>query len=350
MVLRSGLAQRTRVEEKRRAMGERTIAGTVLITGASGFIGGRLRDAVLAAGADVVALRRVGSKAPRHGRSVEVDYADVDALRRVVDKERPTLVFHVAGTTKGVTYEDFQRANVMPTRNLLEALRLAHPDVRRFVHISSLASYGPSRADRPHREDAPRRPLEHYGRSKLEAEKTVEAMGAAVPWTILRPAGVYGPGDVDYFELFKSVERGINVFFGNKERWFSALYVDDLVRAALEVALHPAAQSKGYFVCDGRPITWGEFQRLIVEASGRRVLTVDLPERLVDVAAFGGELLTRFDNKPRLFNRQKALMGMQEAWTCQHDALRTDVGYVPTVDAAEGVARTLAWYRAERWL
>jgi nucleoside-diphosphate-sugar epimerase len=331
-------------------MGERSIEGTVLITGASGFIGGRLRDALLDAGADVVALRRAGSPAPTRGRSAVVDYADREGLLRLVDKERPALVFHVAGATKGVTYDDFQRANVMPTRNLLEALRRGHPGLRRFVLFSSLASYGPSRLGAPHREDSPRLPIEFYGQSKLEAEQAVEAMGSDLPWTIVRPAGVYGPGDVDYFELFKSVERGLNVFFGNRERWFSALYVDDLVRATLDAVGREETRGKGYFICDGAPLTWGDFQGHIVRASGRRVRTLDLPGALVDLAAFGGELLTRLDKKPRLFNRQKALMGAQEAWTCQHEALHADTGYVPQVGVAEGVARTFAWYRAERWL
>jgi len=330
--------------------GERSIQGTVLITGASGFIGGRLRDALLDAGADVVALRRAGSPESRRGRSAVVDYEDRDGLRRLVEKERPALVFHVAGATKGVTYGDFQRANVMPTQNLVDALRDAFPEVRRFVHVSSLASYGPSRRDAPLREDGPRRPIEFYGKSKLEAELAVEAVGSAFPWTILRPAGVYGPGDADYFELFKTVERGLNVFFGNRDRWFSAVYVDDLVRVALDAAASDATRGKGYFVCDGAPLTWGDFQDHIVRASGRRVVTLNLPELIVDLAAFAGELVTRIDGKPRLFNRQKALMGAQEAWTCQSDALRADTGYTPTVGVAEGVARTLAWYRAERWV
>lgn len=328
----------------------RRIEGTVLITGASGFIGSRLRDALLDAGADVVAVRRAGSPEAKRGRSAVVEYDDKAGLRRLVEKEKPTFVYHVAGATKGVTYADFQRANVMPTKNLLDAVREVSPGVRRFVHVSSLASYGPSRKGSPHREDSPRRPIEHYGQSKLEAEQAVEEGGGPVPWTIIRPSGVYGPGDVDYLELFKSVERGLNVFFGNRERWFSAVYVDDLVRAILDAAESEATKGKGYFVCDGKPTTWGAFQDEIIRASGRKVRTLDLPEVLVDLAAFAGELATRLDKKPRLFNRQKALMGAQDAWTCQHDALRADTAYAPEVEVPEGVRRTLAWYREKKWV
>ncbi|MFT3773593.1 MAG: NAD(P)-dependent oxidoreductase [Minicystis sp.] len=331
-------------------MGRRTIDGTVLITGASGFIGSRLRDALLDAGADVVALRRPGSPEAKRGRSAVVEYDDRDGLKRLVEKEKPAFVYHVAGATKGVTYADFQRANVMPTRNVLDALRESHAGVRRFVHISSLASYGPSKKDAPHSEESPRRPIEHYGRSKLEAEQVLESAGDAVPWTIIRPGGVYGPGDVDYLELFKSVERGINVFFGNRERWFSTVYVDDLVRAILDAAEKEETRGKGYFVCDGKPTTWGDYQEEIIRASGRRVWTLNLPEVLVDIAAVGGELATRIDKKPRLFNKQKALMGAQEAWTCRHDALKRDAGYAPEFDVAEGVRRTLAWYREKKWV
>lgn len=329
---------------------ERRISGTVLITGASGFIGGRLRDALLDAGADVVAIRRAGSPEARRGRSAVADYADLDALKKLVERERPSYVFHVAGATKGVTYEDFRAANVMPTRNLLTALREAHPEVQRFVHVSSLTSYGPSTKERPLVESDPRRPIEFYGQSKLEAEEVVEAMGDALPWTIIRPSGVYGPGDVDYFELFKSVERGINLFFGNRERLFSAVYVDDLVRVILDSAQSENTRGKGYFVCDGQPTTWEAFQEHIVRASGRRVRTLNLPEMLVHIAAMGGELATRIDKKPRLLNRQKARMGAQEAWTCRHDALRTDIGYRPEVMQEEGVKRTLAWYREKKWV
>lgn len=328
----------------------RELEGKALITGASGFIGGNLRRALLGAGVDVLAIRRRSSPEPKEGRSVVAPYDDVAALTKLMADERPDWVFHVAGATKGVTYEDFQRANVMPTRNLLSALKEAGHTPKRFVLVSSLAAYGPSSPTRPLRETDARRPIEHYGRSKLEAEQVLEAMGDELPWTIVRPSGVYGPGDGDYFNLFKEVESGRNVFFGNRERWFSAVYVDDCVRAIVEAATNDGAIGHGYFLDDGRPITWGQFQEAIVKASGRRVMNLNLPEFLVSVAAFGGELATKVDKKPRLFNKQKAIMGAQDAWTCSSDAAITDFGYAPEVDIDEGVKRALEWYRREGWL
>ena len=109
------------------------LSGKVLLTGASGFIGGRLRDALLSQGCDVLAIRRKGSPAAKTGRSVELDYADSAGLTRLMREERPEYVLHVAGATKGVTYNDFLDANVMPTTNLVAAVREGYPELKRFV-------------------------------------------------------------------------------------------------------------------------------------------------------------------------------------------------------------------------
>lgn len=327
-----------------------TIEGKALITGASGFIGSRLRDALVDRGLDVVAIRRKGSPASKRGRSVEAEYEDLAGLTSLIERERPDYVFHVAGATKGVTYEDFRRANVLPTRNLLDAIVRAHPALRRFVQVSSLTSYGPSRPERPLLESDPRRPIEFYGQSKLEAEQAVEA-SEGVRWTILRPGGVYGPGDVDYFELFKSIARnGISPYYGNRNRWWSAIHVDDFISATLHAASSEATIGKGYFVCDNAPLTWERFQEEIARASGRRVMTVPLPEVLTSVAASLGELATRVDGKPRLFNKQKAKMGAQEAWTCKSDAIRAATGWSHRYAIDSGVRQTLDWYRREKWI
>jgi nucleoside-diphosphate-sugar epimerase len=335
----------------KRRMPDEVKRGVAVVTGASGFIGGRLRDKLLDEGWDVVALTRPSSPAPKRGRAAAVDYADPESLAAVLKRERPDVVFHVAGATKGVTYDDFQRANVMPTRNLALALSKAHDQVGRLLNVSSLTAYGPSTPEQPLIETHTPAPLEHYGRSKLAAERVLlDEIGTQLPWTTIRPAGVYGPGDVDYFELFRLASRGLNVFYGNRDYWFSAVHVDDVVRAIIDAARSDATIGKGYFICDGKPLTWFDYQQHVVEAVGKRALNLHLPEFTLDVAAAFGEMLTRFDGKPRVFNRQKVLMGKQRAWTCKHDAARADFGYAPKLSVREGVTHTLDWYRSAGWL
>ena len=248
------------------------------------------------------------------------------------------------------TYKNFQDANVMPTENLLAATEKAHPGLKRFVFVSSLASYGPSPVGKPLDESSPRRPVEFYGKSKLEAEEAVERRAGKVAYTIVRPSGVYGPGDVDYFNLFREAAKGRNLFFGNRDKWASVIYVDDLVELILLAATAKAAEGKGYFGSDEAPITWGDFQSHIVEATGKRPLTLNLPGLTVDVAAFFGELVTKVDGKPRLFNKQKAIMAAQQAWTCTSAAAKNDLGFEPKVLPREGCVRALGWYRDQKWM
>ncbi|MCA9529759.1 MAG: NAD(P)-dependent oxidoreductase [Myxococcales bacterium] len=331
-------------------MAQPSVQGKVLVTGASGFIGSRLRAALSAGGAEVVALRRSGSPAATSGAAVTADYDDLDALRAAVRDVEPDYVFHVAGVTKGVSYEDFQRGNVMPTANLIDAVRDVRPGLRRFVMASSLAAFGPAMNGCPVCEDDDPHPVEHYGQSKLEAEQALRQRAGGVPWTILRPSAVYGPGDVDFFNLFKSAAKGINVFFGNQARTFSCIYVDDCVRAFLTAATADEARGKGYFLADGAPLTWEAFQAQVVRATRGKAFTLNLPEALVSVAAAAGELVTKVDHKPRLLNRQKAIMGAQDAWTCACDAAREDFGFEAEMPLEDGVRRTAEWYRKNGWL
>ncbi|MGE0787233.1 MAG: NAD-dependent epimerase/dehydratase family protein [Sandaracinaceae bacterium] len=327
----------------------RKIEGKALITGASGFVGRNLKRALEGAGADVITIRRPASPPAREGRSVALRYDDVDALTRLMKDEKPDWVFHVAGATNGVTYDDFVRANVMPTENLLTALREAHPSLSRFVYVSSLAAFGPSSKRQPHVETNPREPIEHYGRSKLEAEQRLEKLDGALPWTVIRPSGVYGPEDREFFLLFREIEKRRNVFYGNRKRMFSLIYIDDCVRAMVDAALSENTLGKGYFLDDGRPVDWETFQGAIIDEVGKRPFTLDVPSFVMPVAAWGGELLAKLDGKPRLLNMQKLTMGEQDAWTCSSEAAKQDFGFTPEVDMHEGIRRTRAWYREQGW-
>lgn len=323
--------------------------GKVLITGASGFIGGQLRSTLVSAGADVVALRRPGSPSAQGDRSVEAQYSDVAALERIISTERPDYILHVAGVTKGSSYSDFQAGNVMPTRNLIQAVRKEHPGAKRFVLVSSLAAYGPSASTVPQRESNPPRPIEHYGQSKLEAEHVVQDESGSVPWTIVRPCAVYGPGDADHFALFQSAVLGVALFYGNRDHRMSWIYVDDCVQGILDAAGHPNTEGKGYFLSNEQILTWGDFQTTVAKEIGKPVRELDLPEQLLWVGAFTGEIASRIDKKPRLLNLQKARLGVQQAWTCSGDAARKDFGFQATIDLAEGVRRTHRWYQENDW-
>jgi nucleoside-diphosphate-sugar epimerase len=326
------------------------IHGTVALTGASGFIGSQLRAALLASGADVISLVRPDSPPVKLGRAAAVDYGDEATLRRVFEQEQPDYVFHVAGATKGVSEQDFWRGNVLPTQSLVRALNAAHPALRRFVLVSSLTAYGPSNDGRPLSESDAPRPIEFYGQSKLQAERVLTSEAGKLPWTIVRPSGVYGPADVDSFVLFRAAKLRINLFYGNRKKRASMVYVDDLVRALVDSAQAESTLRKGYFIGDGVAYTWDEIQAHVARAVGKRGLRVDLPSFVVPLAARAGELITALDKQPRILNRQKALMDAQAAWLCSSDAARRDFGFAAQVDMAEGTRRAYAWYTQQGWL
>jgi nucleoside-diphosphate-sugar epimerase len=326
------------------------LPGTVVVTGASGFIGGQLRAALLASGADVISLVRPDSPPVTLGRAAAVDYGDEASLRRVFEQERPDYVFHVAGATKGVTKEDYWRGNVLPTQSLVRALNATEHGLSRFVLVSSLTAFGPSHDGPPVSERQEPRPVELYGQSKLEAERVVQREAGRLPWTIVRPAGVYGPADVDSFVLFRSAHLRVNLFYGNAQKRASMVYVDDLVRALVAAAQAESTLGKGYFIADGESYTWETIQRHIARAVGRRGVRIDVPSFVVPLAARAGEWATALDKRPRLMNRQKALLDAQQAWLCSIEAAQADFGFAPEVDMAEGTRRAYAWYRANSWL
>ncbi len=323
---------------------EKPIRGKVIVTGTSGFIGSNLRDALLRGGADVISLLRPVSPPSKVGRSVGVAYEDLAGLTRLMNDEQPDYVFHVAGATKGVAYEDFYAANVVPTVNLATAAK----GVKRFLFVSSLTAWGPSNEGPAVRESDPPRPVEHYGRSKLDAERALAKVD--VPWTTIRPPTVYGPAEVDMYNLFKAAKSGINLFYGNAHKKTSAIYVDDLLDAMVNAAQADNTLGEAYFVSDGVDYTWDQVQCTIVSTVGKRTLRVNLPSFVVGMSGLAGELLTAVDKKPRLLNRQKATMDAQQAWLCSNELARKDFAFTPKVFLAEGIQRAHAWYVQNGWL
>src|SRR5947209_4892788 len=213
----------------------------ILVTGGTGFIGAHLVKRLTASGQTVRCLVRRQASPRNLPAGVETVYGNLITGEGLPDALRGAdTVIHLAGVTKALAPADYYAGNALATRNLAGAMAHARDGRRaRLVHVSSLAAIGPSLDGEPIDENAEPHPLSHYGKSKLEAEQAVREL--APDAMIVRPPVVYGPGDKDVFQLLKSISKGLVVHIAGGERWFSAIYVEDLVEGLITAAGSSAA-------------------------------------------------------------------------------------------------------------
>ena len=240
----------------------------ILVTGASGFIGSFIVEEALRRGFETWAAVRKGSSRRylRDGRIrfVELNLDDACDLRSKLSAVRPDYVVHAAGATKCLHADDFFRVNTQGTVNLASALAQVCPGLERFVFISSLSVCGPVRETAPYTEitaaDTPR-PDTAYGRSKLEAEHALDGM-PGFPFIVLRPTGVYGPREKDYFMMAESIKKHVDFAAGLRPQDLTFIYVKDLVEAVFLALDHGKAGSR-YHLSDGNVYPSRAFSDLI---------------------------------------------------------------------------------------
>src|SRR4249919_1287553 len=224
----------------------------ILVTGGTGFIGTHLLEKLVANREAVRALVR-RARLPRVlPAGVETVYGDLESGTGIAEALRGAdVVIHLAGVTKALRTDDYYSGNVRATEQLVHAM--AGQGIR-LVHVSSLAAIGPSTAGALLGEDAAPQPLTHYGKSKLAAERVVRNL--APDAVIVRPPVVYGPRDTDVFQLLKSISKGLVLEIAGGERWFSAIYVKDLVEGLMTAVRTPRASGRTYFLAHAKPVSW----------------------------------------------------------------------------------------------
>lgn len=318
----------------------------VLVTGATGFVGSFLAEALVRKGYTVTGMVRKTSDLKWIGHLsmdiIPADLADPNAYAGKLGEF--DYIFHVAGLTKADSEKAFFHANAECTRVLATAAAKENPGLKRFLLVSSLAAAGPSRDGVPLTEGAVPQPVSAYGRSKLAGERAALTSAGSIPVTVIRPPAVYGPRDRDFFLVFKAAQRGIFPYWGKCA--YSLIYVEDLVRGMILAAEKSEAAGKTYFLADSRIYTNDDIWQALSAAVGRKAVRLRLPRFVLPVLA---AVIQKFQKKG-IINADKIQEIRFRHWTCDTEKAGKELGFFTEMTLGEGFSKTIDWYRKEAWL
>jgi nucleoside-diphosphate-sugar epimerase len=327
-----------------------------LVTGATGFTGGHLAARLARAGDDVRALVRTKSRErflrsllPGVGvRAVEGDLGDAASLARAV--EGVDVVYHLAATYReaGQPNSVYRAINVEGTRHLLEAARAA--GVGRVVHCSTGGVHGHI-AHPPANEDAPFNPGDVYQRTKLEAELLARRFAdeTGLDVVVVRPIGIYGPGDTRFLKMFRGLARGRFPLLGSGRVYYHLTFIDDLVEGFRLCGTMPAARGRTYLLAGPRYTTLADLVALVARDLGVLPPRIHWPVWPFWTAGLLSELVSvPLRMEPPLYRRRVDFYTKSRAFDTTR--ARTELGYSPRVDVEEGIHRTAEWYRQEKLL
>lgn len=346
----------------------------VLVTGASGFIGSFMVSDGLERGYEMWAgMRHSSSKqylTDSRIRFAELDLSHPDTLRTQLLRYKQEMggtgwdyVIHAAGATKSLKREGFFRTNTEGTKNIVSALRECGMMPRRFVFVSSLSIFGAIREDKIGTDgsaqlyapitakDTPR-PNTAYGESKLAAENWLCAQ-TDVPWVILRPTGVYGPRERDYFLMAQSIKQHVDFAVGYQPQEITFVYMMDVVQAAFLACERSEADvlHHAYFLSDGKSYNSRAFSDLLQKEIGTRfVLHIKAPLWFLRLICAVNGTVCRWMGKLTTLNMDKYHILAQRNWNCDIEPARRELGYEPQWNLEDGVRESVKWYKQAGWL
>lgn len=332
----------------------------ILVTGASGFIGSFIVERALELGFEVWAGVRASSSrrwlTDARIRFIDLDLSDEGRLQRSLETFKAEggvwdYVVHAAGATKAKNRDGFMAVNRDGTVRLVTALAQMQMVPKKLVFLSSLSvlgaihetDYAPlTSLDTP-------QPNTAYGQSKLAAETFLRQQGD-VPCIVLRPTGVYGPREHDYFLMAKSICQHVDFAVGYKRQDITFIYVKDLVEAVFQ-ALEHGVPGQNYLLSDGKVYDSRDFSDLLQKYLGvKRVLHLRAPLWVLRAVCGVSGWWAKKTGKTSTLNNDKYHILKQRNWRCDIAPACEELGYVPRYDLEAGVRETVAWYKQEQWI
>jgi len=322
----------------------------VLITGASGFVGSHLAEALAREKVKVKLLVRKTSRLPFVPTpEMELCYGDVTDLESVRQAAQGTeAIYHLAGILRGSNYDHLKNVNAEGTRNVCKTAEEVK-GLKRFLYVSSLSAAGPAREKPEIDESDPCRPACHYGETKLMGEEIALSYRDKFPVTIVRPAAVYGPRETDIFAYFKMVRQGL-VAIPRLTQKVSFIHVLDLVEAMIKAVHSPKAVGRIYFVSDGKAYSWEELSAFIGQSLKRSYLTFKVPMGIVKMVAILGEVVEKFTGKASMLNVDKVKEAAFPSWVCSNKRICQELGFTPGFEIQRGIENTIQFYHSAGWL
>jgi nucleoside-diphosphate-sugar epimerase len=322
----------------------------VLVTGASGFLGGRLVQMLAEHGQPVRVLAR-GTSDLTHLSQFKVqivrgDLGDMAALTEAMRGVR--VVYHCAAcSTDWAAPATYLTANVAGTQNVLDAAVRAG-SVERFLHVSTTDVYGYPQVTCD--ESAPMRDVGlPYNRTKIQGEEAVwrTHRERGLPMTVVRPATIYGPRGKDFVvEIASLLRQGMMMVIDGGRARGGFSYVDNVATAMMAAAASPLAVGRAYNLCDETGVTWREYTDALADALGYRQAWFSLPFSAAMALGSAMELpyrLLKITKRPLLTRHAVYLLGRSQEFPAAQ--AREDFGFAPRVSFAEGIAQSAAWFR-----
>ena len=326
----------------------------VLVTGASGFIGSFIASEGINRGYEIFAgIRSTSSRKylPEGVQTVELSLGDKERLKSELSSlGRFDYIIHNAGVTKCNQPTDFDRVNYGYTRNFVEALIESDTVPQKFLLVSSMAAFGPGNPKtlEPVKLSDTPKPDTLYGISKLKAEQFIMAQ-KDFPYLILRPTGVYGPREKDYFVFLKTVNNHLEPAMGTKKQHLTFVYVTDLVKVIF-LALESSFLQKAWFVSDGKEYDNREYAAIVKKHLNRRALYLPVPLFLVKAISYTLDTVCGWFGVSPTLNKDKYKIMRATNWKCEIEPLQRDLNFEAEYDLDRGIEVCVEWYRKENWL